>query len=364
MAVIRTLIISFLCLAPGVAGALPLEPQNSPEVDPPKEESAASEDEEKLELFPDEAPEVSDAELRAQGEDPCALNEEGNWVDWLNRKVTSSVCGSARWFDSFFGTQNEFDNRQSTFGRMGVGAFWDEDDGFDPEFSLRAKWNFPNMENRFNAVVGRGDVEDILEGGESTSPADDFFDAESEWLVGFDYHLELGARSRLSPSVGTSWSSGLDPYVRLRYVFQTSTSERGQFRIRVIPQWQKSKGYGYTIRPSYDHTLGEKFMLRLDGSMRDFEEKIGGFAYGAYVNLFHKLSPKNAMRYKIGVFSHSKLRFQPQDVGGAISWRIAVYKEILTIESLVGTTFRHRPEELSREPKLILGLVFEIKFGR
>ncbi len=120
--VIRAIVICFLCLVPGVAGASPVEAQSPPAVDLPQEQSAAEEDDEELVLFPDEAPEISDDELRAQGEDPCALNEEGNWVDWLNRKVTSSVCGSARWFDSFFGTQNEFDNRQSTFGRLGVGA--------------------------------------------------------------------------------------------------------------------------------------------------------------------------------------------------------------------------------------------------
>ena len=360
----RLPIISLLCLLPGVDWASPAQPQEPSEANQTQVESTAQESEDRFELFPDEAPNLSDAELRGQGDDPCALNEEGNWVDWLNRKVTSSVCGSSRWFDSFFGTQNEFETRESTFGRLGVGAFWDEDDGIDPEFRFRAKVNFPNMDNRFQAVMGRGSIDEVLDGEDTSSPAEDFFDEESEWLVGFGYNLHLGSRSRLSPSVGTSWSSGLDPYVRIRYVFQTPTGERGQFRLKLTPYWQETQGLGYIFRPGYDLTLGERFMVRAVMSIKDFEEKLGGFSYGLYLNLFHKVSPKNALRYKVGLFSQANLEHKPQDVGGSISWRTAVYKELLIIESLVGTSFRRRPEELSRDPELILGLVFELKFGR
>jgi hypothetical protein len=363
---VRILVASLLVclwLPAGTSWASPAEPQDPSEVDPPPTEPA-EQGEDGFELFPDEAPDLSDEELRSQGEDPCALNEEGNWVDWLNRTVTSSVCGSSRWFDSFFGTQNEFETRQSTFGRLGLGTYWDEDDGFDPEFRFRARLNFPNANNRFHAVMGRGSVDEVLDGEDTSSPAEDFFDEESEWLVGFGYNLNLGGRSRLSPSVGTSWSSGLDPYVRLRYVYQVSNSERGQFRIKITPYWQETKGLGYTFRPGYDLTLGEKFMVRGDISIKDFEEKIGGFSYGLYLYLFHKLNPRNALRYKVGLFSQSDLEQQPQDVGGGVSWRTTVYKELLVVESAIGTTFRRRPGGREREPELILGLVFELKFGR
>ena len=316
------------------------------------------------EMFPDEAPDVSDAEIRQTGADPCALNEEGNWIDWLNRTVTTSVCGSSRWFDSFFGTQREFEDRDSTFGRLGVGACWDEDDGIDPEFRFRAKWNFPNLENRVQVTLGRGTADEVLDGQDTTSPAEQFFDEESEWLVGFGYHVSLGNRSRFSPSVGASWSSGLDPYVRMRYVYQRPVGEKRQFRLRFVPQWQESKGFGYTFNLTLERTISQKFLLRSDLSVKDFEEKFVGYSYGAYLTLFQKLNPKNALKYRIGVVSQSQLPYQPQDAGGAIAWRTTVYKEIFIIESLVGTTWRRRPEESSRDPELILGLVFELKFGQ
>ncbi len=318
-----------------------------------------------FDLFPDEQRDVTDQELLDEGYDPCALNEEGNWIDWLNRKVTKSVCGSARWFDSFFGTQNEFENRDSTFGRVGVGAFWDEDDGIDPEFRFRAKVNFPNLENRVQVVVGRGNADEVLDGEDTTSPAEEFFDEEAEWLVGFKYNVQFGNKARLSPSIGASWSSGVDPYVRLRYLYQTPfNNQRSQFRIRITPQWQESKGAGYTFRPTIDHTLSERLLMRFDISIKDFEERFEGFSYGAYANLFQKLNNRNALKWKVGLVSQSKLEHQPQDIGGSIAWRTTLYKEIFSLESTVGTTFRRRPGEPDREPELILGLVAELKFGQ
>lgn len=317
-----------------------------------------------FELFPDEAPNVSDSELREQGADPCALNEEGNWIDWLNRKVTKSVCGSARWFDSFFGTQREFEDRDSTFGRLGVGAFWDEDDGVDAEFRFRAKINLPNLDDRWQASFGRGSADEVLDGGGAISPGDDYFDDETEWLIGFGYHFTVGNRSRLAPSIGASWSSGLDPYVRVRYTYQVPWGERRQFRLRLIPQWQESKGYGYSVRATIDRTIAEKLLSRWEFTVKDFEERFVGFRYAAFVNLFHKLSPKNALWYRLGLLSESNLPHEPQDIGLLIRWRTTVYKEILVVESLVGTTFRQRPQERSRDPELLLGLLLELKFGQ
>lgn len=325
----------------------------------------STDNDEPFELFPDEEPDLSDDELRAAGDDPCELNEEGNWIDWLNRTVTRSVCGSARWFDSFFATQREWEQRDSTFGRLGLGAFWDEDDGIDPEFRFRAKFNLPNMNHRWQAAIGRGSVEEVLDGEESGSPADEFFDDESEWLVGFGYNIQFGNRARLTPAIGASFSSGVDPYVRIRYLYQQPFNEqRTQFRLRIVPQWQESKGYGYQFKPSIDHMLGEKFMVRFDVSIRDFEERFEGYAYGVYLNLFQKINRKNAMRYRLGAWSQSRLEHQPQDWGPAIQWRTTVYKEILIIETSLGATFRRRPGESEREAELLAGLVFEIKFGR
>ena len=73
---------------------------------------------------------------------------------------------------------------------------------------------------------------------------------------------------------------------------------------------------------------------------------------------------RNALRWRVGLVSQSELEHQPQDVGGGISWRTTMYKEILIIESTVGTTFRRRPGEPKREAELILGLVSELKFGQ
>jgi len=152
--------------------------------------------------------------------------------------------------------------------------------------------------------------------------------------------------------------------VRLRYIYQRPIGEERQFRIRLVPQWQESKGYGYTFNASLERTIANKFLIRSEISLKDFEKRFVGFSYGAYLTLFQKVSPKNAMKYRLGIVSQSKLPHQPQDAYGTVSWRTTIYKEIFTVESLVGGTWRRRPGEAERDPELLLGLIFELKFGQ
>lgn len=296
--------------------------------------------------------------------DPCDLDAEGNFIDWINRTVSEGVCSSSRWFDSFFGTPREFEDSYTTFGRLGLGALWDEDDGVDPRFRFRARINLPKVGRRWDAVLGRVPVEGAPDEEQGSDPAEQFFDEDEEWLAGFRFTARRSSRANLSLNAGASFSGGVDPYVALRYIYQTPFGERSQFRLRIAPQWQNSKGLGYTFRPSLDHALSDALLLRWGGFIKDFQERFEGYGYGAFANLFHQIGPRDALRYRMGIKSESELEHQPQDVLGSVSWRTMIYKEILIIESLVGTSYRRRPGEDRREPELILGLLFELRFGK
>ena len=301
-----------------------------------------------------------------RGSDICDLNEKGDHlVDWIDRLVTKSVCDTARWFDSFFGTPEEFADRYASFGRLGLGGFWDEDDGFDPETRFRAKISLPAMSEKLQAVAGRGNLDSLLDDDEVSSIDEQFLDQSNDWLLGFDYRVNFGAQLRFSPSAGVTWEGGVDPYARLRFLYQVPFhGRRSQYRLRFTPQWQLSKGLGYVFRVSLDHTLAERTMLRWDVSYKDFQKKFDGLSYSTHLNLFHQLNRRNAIRCKVGVVSQTRLEHQPQDALATVSWRTTVYRETLTVESLVGTSYRRRPGEPEREPELLLGLVFELKFGR
>jgi len=342
-----------------VAAGAPQEPVES---EPAASESRQAE----ADPVAEQEAETDDDDWDNLENDPCAIGDDGNWIDWMNRRVTKSVCGSARWFDNFFGTSRGDEDRDATFGRIGLGGLSDEDDGFDPVFRFRAKVHFPNMDDRVHAVMGRGNIDDILsEEGPTDPPQEAFFDDESEWLLGFGFRLNQSNRNRFDLSLGTSFSdSALDPYVRLRYIYTQPIFNQAHLRIRVLPQWQKSLGYGVTAKIGIDRSIGERMLLRWELNGRDFEKRLNGLSYGTNLQLFQSIGIGRAMRYIIGYWGQTGYLHQPEDWGLQVTFRDSIYKEILFIEFLGGVNFRRRDEDPEREAKWLAGLFFELKFGK
>jgi hypothetical protein len=312
-----------------------------------------------------DAGEAGDPEVQEAEADPCDLNSEGNWIDWMNKRVTKTVCGSSRWFDGFFGTARGDDERNRTFGRIGLGGRWDEDDGFGTDFRWRARLHFPNMDDRFHGIVGRGTTDELLEDNDALeSPPADFFDEEDEWLLGFGYRLGESDRRRVSISVGTSFSnSALDPYIRIPMISMRPVSDRTQLHLRLVPQWQETRGAGALARIGLDRNYGENVMVRWDLKGQKYERRFDGVAYGATMQVFHRIGVGRAMRYLAGIWGESGFENQPEDWGLQATFRDSIYKEIFFIEILGGVNFRRRDDDPSREPKVLAGILFELKFG-
>ena len=70
------------------------------------------------------------------------------------------------------------------------------------------------------------------------------------------------------------------------------------------------------------------------------------------------------MRYLLGWWGQTGFLHQPENWGVQITFRDSIYKEIFFIEVLGGVNFRQRDEDQEREPKLLTGLFFELKFGK
>ncbi len=298
--------------------------------------------------------------------DPCAVGERGHWVDWMNRTATRSVCSTARWFDNFFGTTRGDEERDATFGRIGVGVGWDEDDGFELLTRFRAKLHFPRSKGRFGALLGHGPEDEFVDEDEvATETARDLiFDEESEFLLGFGYQLVKTDRNRLTLGIGASFSGGVDPYFRIRHIYRQPVGQHRSFRMRLTPMWQESRGLGAIARFSLDRSIGSRLLIRYEVSGKAFEKKFDGVAYGGGVVLYQNLGNGRGIRYGVAAFGESDKEIPLEDIGFLISYRQLIYKETLFIELFGGTSWRRREVEEEREPKAILGLGFELRFGQ
>jgi hypothetical protein len=222
------------------------------------------------------------------------------------------------------------------------------------------------MNDRVSAVAGFGSADDILdEEGATVPPQEAFFDDEEEWLLGFGFRLNRSNRNRFQLQLGTSFSdSSLDPYVRLRYIYTDPIFKKAHLRIRIIPQWQESRGAGVTARVSVDRMISERMLFRWEVSGRDFEERFDGLSYGMNAQLFQSIGVGRAMRYLIGSWGQTGYLHQPEDWGAQVTYRDSIYKEILFMEVLGGVNFRRREGDPERDSKWLAGLFFELKFGK
>ena len=102
-------------------------------------------------------------------------NKDELWIDHVQYALSSTVDATARWVDRFFADPRFFDDRPTdkklapSVGRLMVGPRWDQADGWDAMFSLRARHYLPHLNNRFSAVIGRLGFDEFISGDDAIS---------------------------------------------------------------------------------------------------------------------------------------------------------------------------------------------------
>lgn len=300
--------------------------------------------------------------------DPCLPDElQTSWLDWLQRKVSRTVCGSAMWFDGLFGESGLYEEIDATYGRIFLGLWWDERDGFDPKFRFRVRLILPQLENRLNLVIGRESVDKFIADQHDASEglAGSFADAEQEeWLLGIGFVPLRGRRSRLSLDVGTRMTIPLDPYVRVHYRHSLFTDPRKiQLRLRETVYWQRTEGFGFTSRADVDRSLGQKFLVRGTLSGTVSETKLG-IAWYAAATLYHYLGSGAALAYLVEAYGETRREVPVEDYGVLVTYRRSFLRSWLFIELSGGLYWPRRLLSEERKVNPGLGLGFELFYGR
>jgi hypothetical protein len=257
--------------------------------------------------------------------EPCTPNEvgAGDWLDWLNRKVTSSVCGSALWFDGLFGDNYVYAEKDATFGQVFAGMWWDERGGFDPRFRFRVKASFPQFQNRVSIIVGRDDFDNLVTDQYDEAavfPGSLSGDEEEAWLFGMGWTPLPGRESRLQFSAGVRVTVPLDPYVRLRYLIRLVT--RG--------------------------TVSQSSM---------------GLDWNVGLRLYQYLGGSRAIAYLAEVFGETRREVPLHSYGLSATYRQGFLRPWLFLELSAGLYW---PKDILEEKRKInpgLGFGFEMLFG-
>lgn len=379
-----SLVLAGLCLAcSGVARgqepAVTPQPQPQPTAEesvPAREETETTaeepdpgrdETEKTAEEPPEQSPEEPPPSPPVRLPSPCRVPPppDEELLDQYRREIFETICEAAADFDGFFGSRRFDEEARRTHGRAGLRVVWDEHDHLELDGRLRVNVDFPNLDHRVNAFLGREEKDDFLAGSENALDfLPTFFGREGgeEWLVGLGYRPVKGDRSALDFDAGIDVDSSIDPFVRGRYRHYWLIGEDNLLRARQTVYWTDRKGVGYGTRVDFEHPFGSKTLGRLSGNLV-FDDETDGADWNSGITLFHGFSPDHAIAWFIGIDGETGREVPIEDYGTRVTYRQRMLREWFFGEIITGVTWPRDNRQEQRERAYHIGFGFEIQFS-
>lgn len=350
-----------LLASPGLAAPAAVAPQDEPVAEPPTAEEPVTTAETAA------TAEAEDDATKPKIKDVCNLPDLGSvaWIDRMHQAVYRSVCGSAFWFDSFFGEEDAYRQRDATFGRAGLAPHWSEQDGFELKGRLKAKINLPRLQKRFNAFFGNYDEKEFETDRSPTfGGLPQVFEqtTDQEWLVGLGYSPLRGKHRRIDIDAGVKLNFPLDPFVRLRSQRYHFFSEVSLLRFRQTLFWRGNLGFGTTSHLDLERVLGKSHHVRWS-NIGTIAQGTEGVDWESRLTLYHYLGGSRAFAYELTLKGETDAPVAVESYGFETIYRQSAFRDWFFLELRGGLAWpRYVPEEV-RQPSFGLGFGFELIFG-
>jgi hypothetical protein len=308
----------------------------------------------------------------ANGEDRtlrenCDLPDLGSdsWIDRMHRAIYRSVCGSAFWFDSFFGEENSDRDREATFGRLALGPEWSDHDGLTARARFKVRINLPRFEKRLNAFFGSYKEDEFAPDRTDTfgSLPEVFRNAaDREWLLGLGYSPFRNSRRRVDLDAGVKLGFPMDPFVRLRVGRHRFVGDLSLLRFRQTLFWRGEKGVGTTSHVDVERVLGPTYHLRWR-SEGTLAEAVAGVDWESSLILYQYLGGSRALAYEVLIEGETDAAVPVKEYGFRTVYRQSLFREWFFTEVRGALTWPKEELAEVRRESFGLGFSFEILFG-
>jgi len=302
----------------------------------------------------------------ARARDACDRRLRDDALQEETRDLLRSwSCHTFRWFDSWWGSEYDFDENQVS-GWASTGVGYREYDGFDPRLRLKVRAPLPNLSNRWDVWLGRLDEEafvtdtDVSENALYNSGLVDR-DQEDTWLLG------LGHRRRNNRQ-GWDWSVGVrlrlppEPYVRASWLYREQFTQDTDLRFRQTFFWRSDEGVGTTSRADLVTNLGPRDVLRWEviGRVSQDTEGVDWYAGNTW---YHLLESGSALSLRAFANGETGREVELTDAGVELIWRRPFTREWMYLSMGPSLTWPRRRLEDEREMNLGFGVWIEMEFG-
>ena len=288
-------------------------------------------------------------------------------IDRSQQVVASVVDNTALWFDGLFATAEMDPQASRTNGRLTLGSRWDERDGLKTRVRVSVRAPLPALRKRTRLILGRYDVDDLLDGSESAEIKqipDKFNDAEDEdWFLGLGYRQRSGLASGFDAGVGVTFSSGrVLPYVQANYRWNKTFGDGWLLRVRPRVFWREDRGEGGSLTTILDHFHSRDWLLRAWNvliSERDTE----GVRWTQKFLAYQSLAGESAFSYSLFVSGETKSEVDVEDYGFEVRYRRSIFRDWIFMELSSGVSWPRFFFEEERKRNFAIGADIEMHFG-
>lgn len=305
------------------------------------------------------------ADETAIGEDLCDWHLEGLPLQEQTQQLVYGVsCHSFRWFDHLFGAEKDFPEEEVN-GLWLLGFEYREYDGIDPRGRFRVRAPLPNLDNRWDVIVGRENEEEFVS---DTGPSDTTLynpglsrDEDNEWLLGFG-HRKKNRRKGLDYSVGVRLGAPPNLYGKVQYYYNQQFTEKTDLRFRQTLFWRTDEGLGTTSRANLVHQAGVKDVIRWEG-LATVSEDTEGMKWYAAQTWYHQLHGKNAISLQAFARGETDEEVPLRDYGLNLLWRQPFTRDWMFLSMGPNITWPRTFRNEERELSLGFSLWVEMEFG-
>ncbi len=195
-------------------------------------------------------------------------NQHDDWLHGFHQTISDSVFGSAKWFDSFFGTDEYEESQLESLARIRLG--WEprarDFAVFSQKFRLRIK--LPNLKRKVDLIFS-DEIEDENISKQFTDGRSLRNDADEDSFTAAIRMINIDEMSRfLDTRLGVS---GSDVFAKARFKFTKEFGKTQKIQFQPSIYYYLDEGAGNKLFLEYEKDFSEESQLRLNYSWRRSE---------------------------------------------------------------------------------------------
>ena len=296
---------------------------------------------------------------------PAHATEHMRWLDRTHQGLHDAMWHAAMRVDRWFGPDVDEEQYKSLYGSIAYAVLWDQHYHFKTPLRFNVNWPLPQINERFNAFIGRVDPNEFI--SERDEPSGAFRRqygpiTEDQTLFGLSYHEPEKQGGYFTGGAGMRVATPLDPYLKGSYVYEHGASERGLVGLRETVFWQHSDGFGVAMRADIERIYNLHWLVRWTGSATFAQHSLGVRGWSA-VDVMRGFSSRRAVAAEIEIDGQTNAPVPLRNYGMKLAYRKGILRRWLIMEARTSIGWPKDQPGQRRRRSLGLGLGFEMLFG-